>query len=41
MIVCGNIWHVGRFRFDRPTPAFETIDIENADHMADAGDNCR
>ena len=41
MIVCGNLWHVGRIRFDGPTPAFELIDLENSDHRSDAGDNCQ
>jgi hypothetical protein len=41
MTICGNLWHVGRFRFDSSTPTFELIDVENDDHQNDAGPMCR
>jgi hypothetical protein len=41
MTICGNLWHVGRFRFDSSTPVFELIDVENDDHQNDAGPMCR
>lgn len=41
MFVCGNLWHVGRFRFDVGTPLFELVDIENDDYRGNAGERCR
>jgi hypothetical protein len=41
MISCGNLWHVGRIRFDRNPPAFELIDTEDSQYMGYAGEMCR
>jgi hypothetical protein len=41
MVTCGNIWHVGQFRFDQPTPTFNVIDVETNDYQASAGERCR
>ena len=41
MVTCGYMWHVGRFRFDGPSPIFELVDVEDDTHQFNAGDRCK
>lgn len=38
---CGNLWHVGRFRYDLAIPVFETVDTVSNAYQHKAGERCR